>query len=56
MCKLQARQSNCKHSREAKNKTIDNILDAQIVQDIEKTDYGLKKTFIDALIQFHCSL
>lgn len=56
MCKLQAGQSNYKYSREAKNKTIGNILDAQIVQDIEKTDYGLEKTFMDALIQFHCRL
>lgn len=35
---------------------IRNILDAQIVQDIEKTCYGLKKTFMDALIQLHCRL
>lgn len=33
MCKLQAGQSNCQYSWEAKNKTLGNILDGQIVQD-----------------------
>lgn len=51
MCKLQAKAIQLQVlMRDKIYIYICNILDAQTAQAVEKTDYGLKKTFIEAVI------